>query len=91
MFSIRDDQLQTLSEVRRANFRQRAVEHLRKCWPREYNALGLAAVRKSIVTGIERAEFYGIRVERDVIRFIDLMSQTTLIHTRRVQSGQARC
>jgi hypothetical protein len=72
VLAIRREQEQALSRVSAGRFEERAVVHLLRCWPRECGVLGDEGVRARVRDGAGRAETYGVRSERDVIRFLDL-------------------
>jgi len=73
MLRIRKKQFSKLSETVFQGFIDRAVKHLKKAWPRECDSAGEKGVIDSIEVGVKKAEEYGIRAERDVIRYIDVM------------------
>ena len=54
-------------------FEDRVAAHLKRCFPRQSEALGEAKVHEVIHYGIQRAKSYGIIAERDVCKYIDLM------------------
>src|ERR1700722_16378641 len=70
---IRKQQIETFSNVLLASFKQRMEAHLDRCFPNECRELGVDGVRRMIRYGIERAGKYGIALERDVCKYIDLM------------------
>jgi hypothetical protein len=72
MLHIRREQSEVLARAVAGRFTERAVDHVRRCWPRESASLGEDGLRNRVDKGIERAAIYGVRAERDVIRFIDL-------------------
>lgn len=73
MLVIRKEQVVALSEAAYESFCRRLYEHIKKCWPREFEEKTPAGVRQSIEQGIARAEEYGIQAERDVVRYLDTM------------------
>lgn len=70
---IREEQIAVLSEAAYESFCKRLYEHIKKCWPREFERKGATGVQQSIEKGIARAAKYGIQAERDVVRYIDTM------------------
>lgn len=70
---IRNEQKEALAQQVEQSFEDRVVAHLQKCFPDACRALGPAEVRESVRRGITRAAGYGVKVEYDVVRFIDLM------------------
>ncbi len=73
MLVIRKEQVAALSETAYESFCQRLYEHIKKCWPREFEEKTRAGVRQSLEQGIARAAEYGIQAERDVVRYLDTM------------------
>jgi hypothetical protein len=65
--------METLSNLSLRKFEDRMAAHLERCFPAECRALGPDEVRQEIRYGIQRASTYGIDLERDVCRYIDLM------------------
>ena len=51
----------------------RVCDHLERCFPHRCRALGPDGVREAVDHGIARAAAYGIRSERDVCKYVDLM------------------
>jgi hypothetical protein len=49
------------------------VAHLNRCFPKQCETLGAEGTLEIVREGIEAAAGYGIRVERDVCTYIDLM------------------
>jgi hypothetical protein len=78
MFTIRQDQLDTLHDDKRRRFVERMVAHLKEYFPRRVESLGEPEVRNLIEDGITRAASYRITAERDVCKFIDIM----IVHGR---------
>jgi len=73
MLRIRKEQYDSLVQQAVRDFENRMYAHVTKVFPDECKALGEEGVRRSIKEGIERAARYGIEVEQDVARYIDLM------------------
>jgi hypothetical protein len=73
MLTIREEQLAAFSRVKVKAFEDRVFEHLLKFFPKQLKALGDERARETIQYGIGRAANYGIRGERDVCKYIDLM------------------
>jgi len=70
---IRPQQMETFSNVSQFSFEHRMEAHLRRCSPEECRKLGSDGLRETIRYGIERAKNYGIVLERDVCKYIDVM------------------
>lgn len=73
MFRLRIEQKEAFRRQALSDFEDRVVDHLQRCFPDRYQALGDAAIRAIIRQGIEGAATYGVVAERDVCTFIDLM------------------
>ena len=73
MFQMRKAHMQAFAETSRKSFEDRMVAHLQKHFPEHCEQLGEPAVRETIQYGIDRAATYGIKAERDVCKYIDLM------------------
>jgi hypothetical protein len=73
MLIIRKEQMAVFSRAELEEFGDRMVKHLNKCFSEECKSLGEPEVRKLIQYGVGRAASYGITVERDVCKYIDLM------------------
>lgn len=70
---IRRQQIASLSKISAAKFEARTAEHLARCFPDECKGLGDDKLRELIRYGVEHAAKYGIDLERDVCKYIDLM------------------
>jgi len=73
VLKLRRDQMAAFEERALAQFEPRMLAHLRRCFPRQCEALGDSNVREAIRYGIERAGSYDIVAERDVCMYIELM------------------
>ena len=73
MLKIRPEQMKALSDALREAFEARALEYLRTSHPDSSAIQDEAALRDLICPGIERAEYYDITREIDVIRFLELL------------------
>lgn len=62
-----------LLEDSRNDFENRMIAHLFRCFPSECETLGQNRVRDRVRSGIENARRYGVTLERDVCKYIDLM------------------
>ncbi len=60
-------------EKARGRFEDRMIEHLRRCFPSQFDDPGEEALRELIRAGVDKANGYGFVAERDVCKFIDLM------------------
>jgi hypothetical protein len=72
MLRIRKEQYDILVQQAIHNFENRMYAHVTGVFPDECKALGEEGVRRLIKEGIERAARYGIEIEYDVARFVDL-------------------
>jgi hypothetical protein len=73
MLVIRRAQLEQIGRAMRAPFVELLAAHLQEYFPDRCARLGpAAALRDWIEDGIARAGGYGIDVERDVCRFLDM-------------------
>lgn len=73
MLVIRQSQMDALGEPRRESFARRTGDHLRANFP-ECAAMPVEALRAFVDHGVARAASYGIEVERDVCKFLNLMA-----------------
>lgn len=70
---IRQTQLYTLSQRGSSDFEVRVAAHLKRCFPHECTALGDEGVPDLVRYGVARSNSYGMTLERDVCKYIDLM------------------
>jgi len=73
MHIIRKEQMDLLADEAMKTFVSRVFDHLSEVFPDECRELGDEVVGRRITDGIERAAGYGIDIEYDMVRFIDLM------------------
>ena len=73
MLTIRKEQMEALAPVMLKSFECRVYAHLLRVFERQCNELGEPVVRERIRQGITGAGEYGITLEYDVVRYIDLM------------------
>jgi len=73
MLLIRNEQMAAIVEAARERFKGQVIEHLRRHFPLLCEAMGEREVRATVDEGFLRAAGHGIRLERDVCRFVDLM------------------
>ncbi len=73
MFKIRREQMAAFSGAARQSFEDRMVVHLNRFFPAQCEALGESEVRIVISYGIRRAREYGVKAERDVCKYVDIM------------------
>lgn len=71
--TIRHQQMQSLADASVSKFEARMTEHLERCFPVQCKASDEMRIHSTIRYGIERAASYGINLERDVCKYIDLM------------------
>lgn len=70
---IRQAQMDVFSQVEVQKFEDWLVAHLKQFFPTQSQALSETPLREMIRHGIRRAANHGIKTERDVCKFIDLM------------------
>src|ERR1700693_3282565 len=73
MLTIRAEQMRVFQNAGLKRFEEKMLLHLGRFWPSRCDALGEAAVRRSIYDAVEIARSYGIVIEYDVARYLDLM------------------
>jgi len=72
MLIIKQSHKDTFGEIARQKFEGRAAEHCGRIFADDCRKLGEEALRARIARAVEEADRFGIRKERDVIRYIDL-------------------
>lgn len=70
---IRREQQESFAGIRKANFENNAVDHIREFAPRHAEVLGEEGTRRAVRAGIERAAAYGFTSRGPVQIFLDLM------------------
>lgn len=73
MLTIRKEQVAVLSAAEVEKFIDRVATHVTKFFPDQVKALGEEKTREAIRYGISQAAVYGIKAEREVCLYIDLM------------------
>ncbi len=73
VLKIRREQIAAFREQARREFEDRTLEHVRSLFREECTILGEEATRERIRKGVEAAGGYGLELEYDVVRYIDLM------------------
>jgi hypothetical protein len=73
MLVIRKEQMDVLADQAMKTFISRVFDHLSEVFPDQCRELGDEALDRLITDGIKRAASYGIDIEDDVVRFIELM------------------
>jgi hypothetical protein len=73
MLVVRTAQLEALAASAERLFEERLVAHLEKFFPRPCAGLGEAGLRQLCREGIARARTYGLRSERDLCKYLNLM------------------
>jgi hypothetical protein len=74
MLTMRQEQCNALNSDLRRRYVERVLAHLRQFFPRQSQSMGEPALRAFVDWGIERAASYRIVAERDVCRYIDVMT-----------------
>jgi hypothetical protein len=72
MLNIRQEQNDAFLQHRARSFECRMYAHVTRIWPAECKELGEEAVRQTIRFGVGRAQVYGLALEYDVARYVDL-------------------
>lgn len=70
-FSVQ--QMQALGRGRMKEFEQRMVDHVRRCFPELFDALGVEPTLSLVQHGVARAAAYDLVSERDICRLVDMM------------------
>ncbi|NQU76002.1 MAG: hypothetical protein HQ546_06810 [Planctomycetes bacterium] len=70
---IRKAQMEAFSRAAENAFADRMVGHVNEFFPKRCAALGQDGTSEAIYYGIKRAKTYGIVIERDVCKYIDVM------------------
>ncbi len=73
MLVIRSAQWSMFSKSEVRKFEDWMVQHLRKFFPSQCNAMGEARLRETIQFGTARAASHGLTVKRDVCKYIDVL------------------
>ncbi|MEM7156325.1 MAG: hypothetical protein AAF799_25955 [Myxococcota bacterium] len=73
MLTIRSDQLWTMVRDDVDPFRGRARVHLREYFAEQIHALSAAQIDDAIEHCVQRGLTYGLRTERDLLRYLTLM------------------
>ena len=73
MLTVRQQQMDSLSAYMTRQFEDRTLAHLRSDKAAQIQGQSEGQLRATIRRGIERAGYYGITLEPDVQRYIDLM------------------
>jgi hypothetical protein len=72
MITIRDEQLNALTQARYEEFETRATEHLREFFPEQVVAMPVERFREFIRRCVDRARTFGLTSEQAVICFAHL-------------------
>lgn len=71
---LRDAQVEALRGTRTERFVERLEAHLRRFFPADCERLGgPRALREVVHHGLSRAEHHGLRSQREVCKYLDLM------------------
>ena len=73
MLVIRQEQMQVFRKYMLEGFERRMLDYLAGRFPEVCPPENEKAVRESVRKGIERAKTYGITIEYDVARYVELM------------------
>jgi len=78
MLELRKEHTEALSAYMSQRFEDRMVQHLGAAFPERYQRMSEAdssdrPIRELIQKGIKRARHYGIRSERDICHYVELM------------------
>ena len=72
MLSIRREQMKVLEAAQERRFRESLRRHVRHELREETRALQDDVVKQRIDLGVDRGRHYGLRLERDLMLFVDL-------------------
>ena len=73
VFTLRREHVKALDRYMAESFEVRAIAHLRRCFPEVVGKASDEQMLELVRYGSERAGSHGIDIERDVLRYIDLM------------------
>ncbi len=73
MLTLRKEQIAVLSDAEAKKFIDRVAAHVAKFFPGKVKTLGEQKTRDDIRYGVTRAASYGIKAEREVCLYIDVM------------------
>ena len=73
MLTIRKEQMQVLGEYMLQMFKNRMIRHLREAFLVQLEKITDEELCALVDTGIEKAEYYGIKAEDDVQNFLEFM------------------
>jgi hypothetical protein len=73
MLILRTAQLEALGASAQRCFEERLIAHLEKFFPQPCAVLGEAGLRQLCREGIARARIHGLRSERDLCKYLNLM------------------
>ena len=73
VFKLRREHVQSFDAYMLESFEVRAIAHLRRCFPEVVGKASDDQMLELVRYGIERAASHGIDIERDVLRYLDLM------------------
>jgi len=73
MLNISKEQMKAFAEIEAKKFLDRALLHLARCFPRENKIAGETELRKLVEYAMQRSAAYGVVVERDVLKYLDMM------------------
>ena len=74
MLVIRKEQLHVFDRDKRQRFVAKMLEHLQKFFPERCARIGETQLRQWVEHGISRAAIYGLASERDVCKYLDVMT-----------------
>tara|TARA_R110002126_G_scaffold6119_2_gene32176 strand:+ start:1906 stop:2268 length:363 start_codon:yes stop_codon:yes gene_type:complete len=72
MLKIRPEQQTILLEAKRKRFVTRLIAHLRRHWTEDVAAMDDAALGEYVVQERVKAEDYGISIEADVVKYVEV-------------------
>jgi hypothetical protein len=73
ILTIRTEQIRVFSDLAERSFEDWLLNHVKKYFSAQFDAVGEADIREIIRSGRERASQHGFRAGRDVCKYIDLM------------------
>jgi hypothetical protein len=70
---VRRSQLDAFAAQSARQFKNDLLDHIRRCFPRDYSRLGDSRTREFVDVGVDRARRYGFASKKGICGFVDLM------------------
>jgi len=75
MLQIRPEQYEVLNKYARENFVKRVYQYFLDDWKKECRDMNQGELKAMIRKGMEAAESYGIEIEADVVKYLEICLQ----------------